>query len=103
MEYNRTHNNIIGKARFPSLLKQLWETDAIQTKNNIIKSFMKAGVFPLNSKSIDHSRILQNTTAAMTTPSNDNDNNNNNNLVQLIVLWLLRNRRFLRLHLRTML
>ena len=59
LEYNRTRNQVVGKAQFPSLLKQLWQTQAITGKTNVVKSFMKAGVFPLNPKSIHHSRILK--------------------------------------------
>jgi hypothetical protein len=39
---------------------QLWSVDALQIKTNIVKSFMKAGVFPFNPKSINRSRILKN-------------------------------------------
>ena len=53
---------MVGKAQFPSLLKQLWETEAIKGKTNVVKSFMKAGVFPLNPKSIHRSRILKTST-----------------------------------------
>jgi hypothetical protein len=59
-EYRRTRNQAFGKARFPLLLSQLWETDAVKSKTNIVKSFMKAGVFPFNRASIDRSRILLN-------------------------------------------
>ena len=59
-----THNNFksISKAQFPSLLKKMWTKDPTRTKTNIVKSFMKAGIFPFNPKSIDRSRILQNNT-----------------------------------------
>jgi hypothetical protein len=59
-EYVRTKFKSINKTRFPQLLNQLFETEAIKNKNNIIKSFMRTGIFPLNPNSIDHSRILQN-------------------------------------------
>lgn len=62
-EYTRTKFKNIGKDRFPSLLNKLWNTDAIKTKINLVKSFMKTGVFPLNSSSINHSRILQSVSA----------------------------------------
>ena len=64
----RTRYQVIGKARFPSLLSELWATNAIKVKNNIVKSFMKAGVFPFNSNSIDRSRILQSSASSTTTP-----------------------------------
>jgi hypothetical protein len=57
-EYNRTRNRVIGKAQFPTLLEKLWKTNAVE-KTNIVRSFMKAGVFPLNSKVIDRSRVLK--------------------------------------------
>ena len=38
---------------------ELWNCDAIRMKINIIKSFMKAGVFLYNSKSIDRTGILK--------------------------------------------
>jgi len=59
-EYVRTKFKSINKTRFPQLLNQLFETEAIKNKNNIIKSFMRTGIFPLNPNSIDHSHILQN-------------------------------------------
>ena len=58
-EYNRTRNKTITKERFAPLLLKLWETNAVQAKTNAVKSFMKAGVFPLNPQSIDRSRILK--------------------------------------------
>ena len=58
-EYVRTNNKVIGKSRFPSLLSDLWKTDVDKTKTNLVKSFMKAGVFPFNPNSIDRSRILK--------------------------------------------
>ncbi len=68
-EYTQTKFKVIGKARFPYLLNEMWSTDAIKTKTNIVKSFMKAGIFPLNPSSIDHSRILQNTAVAVSSSS----------------------------------
>lgn len=59
-EYMRTRFQNIGKDKFPSLLKQLWISDPIGTKTNLIKSFMKAGVFPYNPNSINRSRIIKN-------------------------------------------
>jgi hypothetical protein len=76
-EYTRTHNKVIGKARFPSLLMQLWATDAIKTKTNVVKSFMKAGIFPLNRKSIDRSRIMKNSTANHNSSSTARTNTSN--------------------------
>ena len=61
-EYQHTRNKIVGKSRFPGLLSQLWTKDAIRDKINIIKSFMKTGIFPLNPASIDRSKILNNAT-----------------------------------------
>lgn len=61
-EYTRTNFKNVGKAQFPSLLKRLWTNDPIGTKTNVIKSFMKAGIFPFNPNSIDRSRILKNNT-----------------------------------------
>lgn len=58
-EYTRTKYKTIDKARFPSLLMELWSSDVMRIKTNIIKSFMKAGVFPLNPHAIDRSRILK--------------------------------------------
>ncbi|CAF1550300.1 unnamed protein product, partial [Adineta ricciae] len=76
-EYKRTHDKTINKARFPTLLNQLWQTDAINRKTNLIKSFMRAGVFPLNKQAIDVSRILKsstsNTTSSATTDLHQND------------------------------
>lgn len=63
-EYNRTQNRVIGKAQFPGLLKKLWKTDAVG-KTNIVKSFMKAGVFPLNSQAVDRSRVLKSKESAV--------------------------------------
>ena len=40
-----------------------------QTKTNLVKSFMKADVFPLNLKTIDHSRVLQNSPAVISPSS----------------------------------
>ena len=80
-EYNRTRNRVIGKAQFPSLLKKLWKTNAVQ-KTNIVKSFMKAGVFPLNSNAIDRSRVLKNsdsTTSSLDTRSTISLVNSRNN------------------------
>ncbi|CAF4033684.1 unnamed protein product, partial [Rotaria sp. Silwood2] len=76
-EYNRTQNKNISKAQFPSLLKQLWITDALNRKTNIIKSFMKAGVFPLNRRAIDVSRILRSNTSTATASSTTDMNQNN--------------------------
>ncbi|CAF3192699.1 unnamed protein product, partial [Rotaria sp. Silwood2] len=64
-EYQRTRNKTVGKSRFPALLSQLWKTDAITEKTNILKSFMKTGIFPLNPASIDWSKILQDTTTCV--------------------------------------
>ena len=61
-EYTRTNFQNVGKAQFPSLLKQLWTNDPVGTKTNLIKSFMKAGIFPFKPNSIDRSRILNNKT-----------------------------------------
>ena len=61
-EYQRTRNKIVGKSHFPGLLSQLWTKDAIKDKTNIIKSFMKTGIFPLNPASIDRAKILNNAT-----------------------------------------
>ena len=61
-EYTRTNFQNVGKAQFPSLLKQLWANDPVGTKTNLIKSFMKAGIFPFKPNSIDRSRILNNKT-----------------------------------------
>src|SRR5438094_599654 len=60
-EYTHTHFKSIGKAQFPSLLNRMWTSDPIGTKTNIVKSFMKAGIFPFNQKSIttkDHQLVL---------------------------------------------
>jgi hypothetical protein len=76
-EYTRTNNKVIGKARFPSLLMELWKTDPIKTKTNIVKSFIKAGVFPFNPNSIDKSRILKNCTSINTSSSNTFTNTSN--------------------------
>ena len=80
-EYTRTNFKSVNKSRFPYLLNQLFETKAIKNKNNIVKSFMRAGVFPLNPKSIDHSRILQNNEffADSSTTTNTTHNNSANN------------------------
>ena len=43
--------------------------DPVKTKTNLVKSFMKAGVFPFNPNSIDRSRILK-TNTHTTTSSN---------------------------------
>jgi len=56
----RTRFQNIGKDKFPSLLKQLWTSDPIGTKTNLVKSFMKAGIFPFNPDSINRSRIIKN-------------------------------------------
>ncbi|CAF3356891.1 unnamed protein product [Rotaria socialis] len=72
-------NKTINKNRFPSLLKQLWQTEAIKAKTNIVKSFMKAGVFPLNSKSIDRSRVIKNVTSNKDSSANVLTNNNQTN------------------------
>ncbi len=80
-EYTRTRNKDIGKARFPSLLNELWQTEAVKTRNNIVKSFMTAGVFPLNPNSINSSRILGNnlyTTTSRSVTINTNNNQTNN-------------------------
>ena len=36
--------------------------DPIRTRTNLVKSFIKAGIFPLNSNSIDRARISRNKT-----------------------------------------
>ncbi|CAF3877399.1 unnamed protein product [Rotaria sp. Silwood2] len=61
-EYTRTNFRSITKAQFPSLLKQVWTSDPVGAKTNVVKSFMKAGIFPFNPNSIDRSRILKNNT-----------------------------------------
>ena len=75
----RTRFQNIGKDKFPSLLKQLWTSDPIGTKTNLVKSFMKAGIFPFNPDSINRSRIIKNNANVDThvssitiTPINDN-------------------------------
>ena len=50
----------MNKIKFPVLVKQLFETDAIKNKTNLVKSFLKAGIFPFNPNAIDRSHILQN-------------------------------------------
>ncbi len=65
-EYIQTHFQTVGKGRFPSLLKQLWTNDPTAMKTNMVKSFMKAGVFPLNPNAIDRSKIIQNNTNTST-------------------------------------
>ena len=72
-EYRRTRNQTFGKARFPSLLSQLWATDAIIYKTNMVKSFLKAGVFPLNASSIDRRRLLKHTESIIMVPIPDHD------------------------------
>jgi hypothetical protein len=78
-EYMRTRFQNIGKDKFPSLLNQLWISDPIGTKTNLIKSFMKAGIFPYNPNSINRSRIIKNnanvdthTSSITIIPLNDN-------------------------------
>ncbi|CAF4189075.1 unnamed protein product, partial [Rotaria sordida] len=82
-EYTRTKFKSINKTRFPQLLNQLFETEAIKNKNNIIKSFMRTGIFPLNPQSIDYSRILKNNESVInssnTTTTNTTNNNSMNN------------------------
>lgn len=68
-EYTRTKHKNIGKARFPSLLMELWSADAVRIKTNIVKSFMKAGVFPLNPHAINRSRILKGNKSLNAVPS----------------------------------
>ena len=68
-EYVRTNNQTITKSRFPSLLSQLWNWDPLQTKTNLIKSFMRSGVFPLNPNAIDRSKILKNNSQVSTSSS----------------------------------
>ena len=74
-EYARTNFKSVNKSRFSDLLNQLFETKAIKNKNNIIKSFMRAGVFPLNPKPIDHSRINEFFADSSTTTHNNSANN----------------------------
>ncbi|CAF1610896.1 unnamed protein product, partial [Rotaria magnacalcarata] len=79
-EYSRTNFKNVGKPEFPSLLNQLWTNDPVGTKTNIIKSFMKAGVFPFNPNSIDRSRILKSKVDIdknQSTVPTDTANNNN--------------------------
>ena len=97
-EYIRTRYNTINKVRFPSLLNQLWTSDPMKTKTNIVKSFMKAGVFPYNPNAIDRSRILKsisslnsiclNYVALMIDPRNNDETNdeeiNQTNNISLI-------------------
>ncbi|CAF4461599.1 unnamed protein product [Rotaria sp. Silwood2] len=61
-EYTHTHFKTISKSQFPSLLKRLWTHDPIGTQTNLVKSFIKAGIFPFNPNSIDRTRILKNKT-----------------------------------------
>lgn len=82
-EYKRTNNKVIAKGRFPALLMELWETDAIKAKTNIIKSFIKAGVFPFNPKAIDRSRILKNSTSINTSSSNTFSNTSDTSNIDL--------------------
>ena len=69
-EYTKTNNKVIGKSRFPSLLSVLWEMDPVKAKTNLVKSFMRAGIFPFNPNAIDRSRILTTTTCTPTSSSN---------------------------------
>ncbi|CAF1521924.1 unnamed protein product, partial [Adineta steineri] len=69
-EYTKTKFKNIGKSKFPQLLNKLFETKAIKNKNNIIQSFKRAGIFPLDPSSVNVSRILKNnksTTTSSTT------------------------------------
>ncbi|CAF4170030.1 unnamed protein product, partial [Rotaria sordida] len=75
-EYLRTNYKTIEKAKFPSLLMELWNNDAIQMQTNIIKSFIKAGVFPYNPNSIDRSRIFKNKTTKNNQINNSPSSNN---------------------------
>ncbi len=80
-EYTKTKFKNIDKSRFPQLLNKLFETEAIKDKNNIIQSFKRAGIFPLNSESVDVSRILKNNkfTAKSSTTTNASSNDSMNN------------------------
>ncbi len=73
VEYTKTKFKNIGKSQFPQLLNKLFESEAIKNKNNIIQSFKRAGIFPLDPSSVDVSRILKNnksTTNSSTTATN---------------------------------
>ncbi|CAF1521897.1 unnamed protein product [Adineta steineri] len=75
-EYKRTQDKNIGKAQFPTLLSELWKTDAIGQKTNLIKSFMRAGVFPLNKQAIDVSRIVKSATSSSSIDIHQNNKTN---------------------------
>ncbi|CAF1416242.1 unnamed protein product [Adineta ricciae] len=91
-EYDRTQNKNINKNRFPALLSELWTTNAITGKINIVKSFITSGVFPLNRHAIDNSRILQSNASVNTLSSSIGTNGNNTtatplfNSVQPVIL-----------------
>ncbi|CAF1403252.1 unnamed protein product, partial [Didymodactylos carnosus] len=57
--YKSTHNKNISKAIFPVLLNKLWQSEAMK-KSNVIKGFMKAGIYPLDKDNINYSRLLKN-------------------------------------------
>lgn len=84
-EYRQTRNQSIRKARFPSLLSQLWKTKAITNKTNIVKSFIKAGVFPLDPASVDRSRLLRNSPSSDTPPTGDQNSVLANSLPVVVV------------------
>lgn len=78
--YLKNQNRTIGKDEFPSLLSKLWTCDSIQAKANLIKSFMKSGIFPLNPHAIDHSRIIQGNSSNFLSSSNILDDDASSNL-----------------------
>jgi hypothetical protein len=78
-EYTRTHFKNIGKSEFPSLLKQMWTSDPIGMKTNLLKSFIKAGIFPFNPNSIERSRIMKNNTNVDKYKSSVSTNSANDN------------------------
>ena len=80
-EYTRTNNKVIGKARFPSLLTELWNMDAVKTKINLVKSFMKADVSEFNPNAIDRSRILRSNTSIAASSLNIGTTTLNSHLV----------------------
>ena len=85
-EYTRTRYQVIGKARFPSLLTELWASDAIKTKTNMVKSFMKAGVFPFNPNAIDRSRILRSSASSAANQSAAANLTGNNDQTSMTIL-----------------
>jgi hypothetical protein len=65
----------------------------VQTRTNLVKPFIKSGVFPFNPNAIDRSRILKKYTSTITSSSNINNSNDVSNNAQIDTNHIIDNSR----------